>query len=148
LCQHLEVRPNGIAFTYIMIYSDFLEEIVNGPCECKDNFVIDGTIRFKELYVALIKDNICNDVNNNAECDWDGGDCCRKTSLKALPFCINCTCLGPFQALIDWRPPQLTTQFNLFDQKGNTFAPMTYKYHPWDQYGDKETKMEDYHSWD
>merc|ERR1719506_1567861 len=33
----------------------------------------------------------CNDENNNAGCDWDGGDCCGPSNYK--PFCKKCECL-------------------------------------------------------
>ena len=36
-------------------------------------------------------DGICDDQNNNADCDFDGGDCCGPHVDKT--FCIKCECL-------------------------------------------------------
>ena len=50
------------------------------------------------LFVGYHKGNwvanvgrICDDNNNNAGCDWDGGDCCDKSSNFA--YCSKCECL-------------------------------------------------------
>ena len=34
-------------------------------------------------------DGFCDDKNNNAGCDWDGGDCCDGD----LTYCTDCECL-------------------------------------------------------
>ena len=34
---------------------------------------------------GMIGDGHCNDIMNNADCNYDGGDCCK-------PNCSNCTC--------------------------------------------------------
>ena len=39
-----------------------------------------------------IGDGFCDDVNNNAMCTWDGGDCCG--SEANLNYCTSCTCNG------------------------------------------------------
>ena len=39
-------------------------------------------------------DNYCDDENNNAGCDYDGGDCCG-TNVNTY-FCSACQCLDPF----------------------------------------------------
>ena len=36
-------------------------------------------------------DEFCDDLNNNAECNFDGGDCCG-TDVNKL-FCNECQCL-------------------------------------------------------
>ena len=40
---------------------------------------------------------VCDDVNNNAYCSWDGGDCCasRKISQpkQQFEYCEACACL-------------------------------------------------------
>merc|ERR1712146_170649 len=36
-------------------------------------------------------DGYCDDGNNNAGCDWDGGDCCDIDS--SFEFCEACECL-------------------------------------------------------
>ena len=45
-------------------------------------------------------DNFCDDENNNAGCDWDGGDCCGgDTDIYsygyAYNYCTECLCLDP-----------------------------------------------------
>merc|ERR1712037_982092 len=43
-------------------------------------------------------DGVCDDNNNNKDCDYDGGDCCAKTvkggTLKTK-FCKVCKCIDP-----------------------------------------------------
>merc|ERR1712062_910596 len=38
-------------------------------------------------------DNYCDDENNNAGCEWDGGDCCGD-DVKTQ-YCSACECLDP-----------------------------------------------------
>merc|ERR1711907_642193 len=42
-------------------------------------------------------DGNCDDVNNNAGCEYDGGDCCEKSLGKAISkkYCTACKCLDP-----------------------------------------------------
>ena len=42
-------------------------------------------------------DGICDDGNNNAGCEYDGGDCCEKSLGKAVTksYCTACKCLDP-----------------------------------------------------
>ena len=40
--------------------------------------------------VAWKGDNTCDDANNNAGCNWDGGDCC---GAKNYEHCKDCKCL-------------------------------------------------------
>ena len=35
-------------------------------------------------------DGYCDDSNNNADCDFDGGDCCQ--NLVYNQFCSECWC--------------------------------------------------------
>jgi len=43
-----------------------------------------------------IKDGFCDNVNNNAECNWDGGDCCNNPATNWDYFCSpDCECLDP-----------------------------------------------------
>lgn len=37
-------------------------------------------------YVAHIKDGFCNETNNNADCGYDGGDCCSCTCEDGLEY--------------------------------------------------------------
>ena len=38
----------------------------------------------------MVGDGYCHDEANNADCDYDGGDCCGSCVVK--DFCTNCTC--------------------------------------------------------
>ena len=38
-------------------------------------------------------DNYCDDENNNAGCEWDGGDCCGDN--VNTQYCSACECLDP-----------------------------------------------------
>ena len=38
-------------------------------------------------------DNFCDDENNNAGCEWDGGDCCGDN--VNTQYCSVCECLDP-----------------------------------------------------
>ena len=42
-------------------------------------------------------DNWCDDGNNIAECNWDGGDCCPSTNSNTNlnQYCTTCGCLDP-----------------------------------------------------
>ena len=37
-------------------------------------------------YIPDIKNGYCNDANNNADCDYDGGDCCSCTCVDGLEY--------------------------------------------------------------
>ena len=53
--------------------------------ECVD--MITGSCGVQQF----MGDGFCDDDNNNAGCDWDGGDCCSSASSYA--FCSSCQCL-------------------------------------------------------
>ena len=40
----------------------------------------------------LVGDGFCNDETNNADCNYDGGDCCG--SCVVTEHCTECQCLG------------------------------------------------------
>ena len=40
-----------------------------------------------------IGDGYCDDVTNNEECQWDGGDCCGNN--VNTQYCQVCACLDP-----------------------------------------------------
>ena len=42
-------------------------------------------------------DGLCDDGNNNAGCDFDGGDCCGTLAVKQ--FCLECKCLSKLKEL-------------------------------------------------
>ena len=41
---------------------------------------------------AWVGDGFCQDLTNNEECDFDGGDCCG--SCVNTKYCNDCKCLG------------------------------------------------------
>ena len=43
----------------------------------------------------LVGDGYCDDVNNNAACNWDGGDCCNNDKSYWKKYCSECQCLNP-----------------------------------------------------
>ena len=38
-----------------------------------------------------VKDGLCDDMNNNEACNYDGGDCCGTRANKK--FCLECKCI-------------------------------------------------------
>merc|ERR1712172_61399 len=40
-------------------------------------------------------DNWCDDENNNADCNWDGGACCNNSFGGWDNYCTDCACLDP-----------------------------------------------------
>jgi len=44
-------------------------------------------------YLSWKNDGICDDDNNNCECEWDGGDCCGDN--VNIEWCDDCECLDP-----------------------------------------------------
>ena len=50
----------------------------NSPDYCNPNIQSDGS---------------CDDVNNNDNCEYDGGDCCGENVVTV--FCYLCQCLDP-----------------------------------------------------
>ena len=59
-------------------------------CECHEPY-----FEVKQCKYEQISDGICNDVNNNEECKWDGGDCCGDDVV--MTECLACECLEPFR---------------------------------------------------
>lgn len=66
-------------------------------CECLDcDFVFDGDECVDSMTGSCEKeawkgDAWCDDGNNNAACDWDGGDCCGPSNKYSI--CTDCDCL-------------------------------------------------------
>ena len=40
-------------------------------------------------------DQYCDDENNNADCNWDGGACCGNNASGWDNWCTDCECLDP-----------------------------------------------------
>ena len=78
------------------------EKSVGGPvkkdyckeCKCLDPNPTAPHTCGQEKYKG---DGNCDDDNNNAGCDFDGGDCCEKSvggPVKKI-YCKECKCLDP-----------------------------------------------------
>merc|ERR1712217_853346 len=64
-------------------------------CKCKDpNPKAPAAKCGAEAYKG---DGNCDDENNNAGCDFDGGDCCAKSLGGPVKkdYCQECKCLDP-----------------------------------------------------
>ena len=49
---------------------------------------------------SIVGDGFCHDETNNVECNYDGGDCCKKSVKKE--FCSKCECIeGELKPLND-----------------------------------------------
>merc|ERR1712183_35305 len=46
-------------------------------------------------YPQWANDKYCDDENNNASCNWDGGACCNNNQSYWDHFCKACECLDP-----------------------------------------------------
>jgi len=72
-----------------------IPETTEAPYECADQW---------------IGDNICDDRNNNPECEMDGGDCCQDEPVAGWDqYCSDCFCIeipetteGPFECIDQW----------------------------------------------
>ena len=54
---------------------------------CLENLGQGGVLKW-------INDGFCDDINNNNECDYDGGDCCGTRANKE--FCSDCLCKSKY----------------------------------------------------
>ncbi|CAM9375903.1 unnamed protein product, partial [Ectocarpus sp. 4 AP-2014] len=56
-----------------------------------------------ELYSALVADGFCHQAFNNAECGYDGGDCCECTCVDASYTCGygGFACIDPSAVCVD-----------------------------------------------
>ena len=71
----------------------------SSDCDCDD---CDGKLKFfdhkfrffivLQFLVTMKADGVCDDINNNEHCQYDGGDCCGH--LKIQRYCFNCTCIS------------------------------------------------------
>ena len=69
-------------------------------CECLDPD-FDGPIMTTTTikptgcsnYYYWAGDGYCDDITNDEECEWDGGDCCGEN--VNTDYCIECECLDP-----------------------------------------------------
>ena len=52
-------------------------------------------LTLKIFLTIFSADDICDDLSNTPECNYDGGDCCGDE--VNTDFCIDCQCLDPKQ---------------------------------------------------
>ena len=52
---------------------------------------LETTTKVQCINVLWVGDGYCDDVNNNNECEWDGGDCCGENIID--DYCYECDCL-------------------------------------------------------
>ena len=43
-------------------------------------------VRTNAIIGMYAGDGVCDDVNNNAGCNWDKGDCCGPTKIYKKPY--------------------------------------------------------------
>ena len=65
---------------------------------------------------ALVGDGFCNDETNNAECQYDGGDCCG--ICVNLEYCLECIC---FDVIIGNEVPNALVGDGFCDDETNNF---------------------------
>ena len=90
-------------------------EDVFGDCPCKSKLSMTYSACDADVMKEYIRDNKCQDATNTPECFYDGGDCCRPTSYKGLPGCIECKCHEPVSDVIN----EKTTPISLTNQERN-----------------------------
>ena len=61
-------------------------------CQIFDAFSVYINFTDCSANVTLIGDGFCNDETNNADCNYDGGDCCG--SCVVTDHCSQCECIG------------------------------------------------------
>merc|ERR1711935_460743 len=53
-----------------------------------------GPVNNGTCNAGWIADNYCDDINNNPECEFDGGDCCQEDPAEGWNnYCEECECL-------------------------------------------------------
>jgi len=65
-------------------------------CECLDapEPTTVGPVNNGTCNAGWIADNYCDDINNNPECEFDGGDCCQEDPAEGWNnYCEECECL-------------------------------------------------------
>ena len=80
----LDVFQNQVGFTYFTKTST--TNFIHTKCSISVKDGACGNLYYKD-------DGYCDDENNNAGCDWDGGDCCGDN--VDTYFCNKCECLDP-----------------------------------------------------
>ena len=68
-------------FQYLSVNWNFL-------CNIVLQFLEEGG---KQIWIG---DGVCDDINNNGHCDFDGGDCCGCGGSFKKQYCFDCICKG------------------------------------------------------
>ena len=72
---------------------DFLIHFKIDGFDPKENTVTcEEDWREKGIIYGMIGNGYCNDETNNADCNYDGGDCCGPCVVTQ--YCSDCQCLG------------------------------------------------------
>ena len=66
-------------------------------CQC-----LIGAIETESCSSPLIADGHCNDETNNAECNYDSGDCCININTD---YCSECKCYYDQNCAAGFTPP-------------------------------------------
>ena len=61
------------------------------PCWVGDGYCIIIE-HFSACTVSWVGDGYCDDINNNIECNYDGGDCCGDN--VNTQYCEVCQCIS------------------------------------------------------
>jgi len=69
------------------------------------------------------EDKYCDDENNNAECNFDGGACCNPVN-GWMNYCTDCQCKDPSVQCVDKKP---TKRCNKWKNKGKCNKPWVAK---------------------
>ena len=72
---------------------DGISILLCSACECLDPDFNDTLLPSGCIIPSWAGDNSCDDINNNEECNWDGGDCCGFN--VNTNYCNYCECLDP-----------------------------------------------------
>ena len=98
-----------------MLFSDTIvtstteNSTITHECECRCkiySMIRRSDLVFWAIFLLVAKgagnpgwisDGFCDDVNNNLDCLYDGGDCCGFNVRKQ--YCLTCQCLGKYKPL-------------------------------------------------
>ena len=79
------------------------------------------------VYPNWANDQWCDDANNNAQCNWDGGACCNNNYAGWDDYCIDCECkessTTPTIVTTPTTPTTPTTQSTAFICGDNLSGP-------------------------
>ena len=102
IIHHVKVCLNNWIFKKIKLIPSYVSECNcnpdgsttlqcdgNGDCTCKDGYSGSKCVKC-EAPLSYIGDKECDDITNNAECNFDGGDCCM--DVVSTEYCTECIC--------------------------------------------------------